>query len=89
MARVRYESSKFKVPTSIFTQIINGEQPAYKIFEDEYSCAFLSRDAIRLGHTLIVPKIEVDYFVEVPEPFYQDFGEDRAIHGGDESAATA
>lgn len=57
------------MPT-VFTQIIRGEIPAYRIFEDEHTCAFLARDAIQPGHTLIVPKVEIDYFVEVPEPFY-------------------
>lgn len=56
--------------TSIFTKIIRGEIPCYKIYEDEHTFAFLARDQIALGHTLIVPKVEVDYFVDVPEPYY-------------------
>lgn len=55
---------------SIFSQIVAGTIPSYKIFEDEYVFAFLARDAIQLGHTLIIPKVEVDYFVDVPEPYY-------------------
>ena len=55
---------------SIFTKIIHGEIPCYKIYEDEHTFAFLARDQIALGHTLIVAKIEVDYFVDVPEPYY-------------------
>jgi histidine triad (HIT) family protein len=54
----------------IFSQIISGEVPSYRVFEDEYTFAFLAKDAIQLGHTLIVPKIEIDYFVDVPEPYY-------------------
>jgi len=55
---------------SVFSQIIDGKIPSYKIFENDYVFAFLARDAIQLGHMLIVPKTEVDYFVDVPEPYY-------------------
>lgn len=55
---------------SIFTKIINGEIPSYKIFEDEHTYAFLDIMPIQLGHTLVVPKTEVDYFLDVPEPYY-------------------
>ena len=56
--------------TTIFTKIINGEIPSFKIYEDEYTFAFLDINPVQLWHTLIVPKIEVDYFVDVPEPYY-------------------
>lgn len=56
--------------TTVFTKIIKGEIPSFKIYEDEWTFALLTRDAVQLGHTIIVPKIEVDYFTEVPEPFY-------------------
>lgn len=56
--------------TTVFTKIIRGEFKSYKIYEDDYVFAFLTQDAIQLGHSLIVPKIEVDYFVDVPEPYY-------------------
>lgn len=55
---------------SVFTKIINGEIPSYKIYEDEHTYAFLDINPINIGHTLIVPKIEVDYFLDVPEPYY-------------------
>jgi histidine triad (HIT) family protein len=55
---------------SVFSKLIRGELPSYSVFEDEHTFAFLSLDAIQLGHTLIVPKVEVDYFVDVPEPYY-------------------
>jgi histidine triad (HIT) family protein len=55
---------------SIFTKIINGEIPSYKVFEDEHTFAFLDINPIEVGHTLIVPKIEIDYFIDVPEPYY-------------------
>ncbi|GAB0175228.1 MAG: HIT family protein [Candidatus Altimarinota bacterium] len=56
--------------SSIFTQIINGNVPAYTLYEDEYVLAFLDIFPQAPGHTLIVPKIEVDHFSDVPEPYY-------------------
>ncbi|MDA3822242.1 MAG: HIT family protein [Bacteroidales bacterium] len=46
---------------SIFTKIINGEIPCYKIAEDEQFLAFLDINPLSKGHTLIVPKVEIDY----------------------------
>ena len=46
---------------SIFTKIINGEIPCYKIAENDNFIAFLDVNPLKLGHTLIVPKIELDY----------------------------
>ena len=57
------------MPT-LFSQIIAGEIPSYRIYEDEYIYAFLDIVPQRLGHTLIVPKIEIDHFADVPEPYY-------------------
>lgn len=56
--------------SSVFSRIISGELPSFRVFEDDHTFAFLSRDAINLGHTLIVPKVEIDYFLDVPEPYY-------------------
>ena len=56
--------------SSLFTRIINGEIPCQKIYEDEYTFAFLDIRPNAAGHTLIVPKVEVDYFCDVPEPYY-------------------
>ena len=50
---------------SIFTQIINGEIPSYKIDEDEHCYAFLDINPNALGHTLCVPKKEVDKLFEL------------------------
>lgn len=57
------------MPT-LFSKIITGEIPSYKIYEDEYTYAFLDIFPQRKGHTLVVPKCEVDYFADVPEPYY-------------------
>ncbi|AZQ62068.1 HIT family protein [Flammeovirga pectinis] len=45
---------------SIFTKIINGEIPSHKVFEDDNYYAFLDISPVQKGHTLVVPKKEVD-----------------------------
>ena len=55
---------------SIFTQIINGEIPSYKIDEDEHCYAFLDINPNALGHTLCVPKKEVDKLFELDTKTY-------------------
>ena len=47
--------------SSIFTRIIAGEIPSYKVAEDENYYAFLDINPLTKGHTLVVPKMEVDY----------------------------
>ena len=55
---------------SIFTKIISGEIPSFKIYEDENYFAFLDINPNALGHTLCVPKKEVDDFLDLdPELF--------------------
>ena len=56
--------------SSIFSLIIASEIPSFKIYEDEHTYAFLDIFPQTPGHTLIVPKVEVDHFVDVPEPYY-------------------
>lgn len=50
---------------TIFTKIINGEIPCYKIAEDEQFLAFLDINPLSKGHTLVVPKLEVDYIFDL------------------------
>lgn len=50
---------------SIFTKIINGEIPCYKIAEDDKYIAFLDINPIEKGHTLVVPKKEIDYIFDL------------------------
>lgn len=57
---------------SIFTKIIKGEIPCYKIYENEFVMAFLDIRPVQLGHTLIVPKKEIDHYIDVPEPYYSE-----------------
>ena len=55
---------------SIFTKLINGEFPSYKVYENEHIYAFLDINPVQEGHTLIVPKVEVGDYIDVPEPYY-------------------
>lgn len=52
---------------SIFSRIIAGEIPSYKIAEDDHYYAFLDINPIREGHTLVVPKQEVDYIYDLDD----------------------
>lgn len=57
---------------SIFTKIINGEIPCYKIAEDERFLAFLDINPLSKGHTLVVPKQEIDYIFDLDEDLIGD-----------------
>ncbi len=50
---------------TIFTKIINGEIPCYKIAEDDKYFAFLDINPLKAGHTLVVPKSETDYVYDL------------------------
>jgi histidine triad (HIT) family protein len=52
---------------SIFTRIVSGEIPAYKIDEDDRFLAFLDINPIAKGHTLVIPKHEVDYIFDLDD----------------------
>ena len=52
---------------TIFTRIIQGKIPSYKCAEDENFYAFLDINPIKKGHTLVVPKKEVDYLFDLPD----------------------
>jgi len=54
---------------TIFTRIINGEIPAYRIAEDDFFLAFLDIKPLREGHTLVIPKIETDRFFDLEEKY--------------------
>ena len=53
--------------SSIFTRIIAGEIPSYKVAEDENYYAFLDINPLTKGHTLVVPKMEVDYIFDLDD----------------------
>ena len=52
---------------SIFTKIINGDIPCYKVAESDDFLAFLDLMPIRKGHVLVIPKIEVDYIFDIDD----------------------
>lgn len=60
---------------SIFTRIIRGEIPSYKVAENEHCFAFLDINPLAAGHTLVVPKAEVDYLFDLEPAEYARLGE--------------
>ncbi|AQX04861.1 HIT family protein [Elizabethkingia meningoseptica] len=58
--------------SSIFTKIINGEIPAYKIMEDEKHLAFLDVMPLVEGHTLVIPKKEVDLIFDLESDEFKE-----------------
>ncbi|WP_045875558.1 HIT family protein [Pseudofrankia sp. DC12] len=59
------------MPT-IFTRIINRELPGRFVYEDEHSVAFLTIAPIRPGHTLVVPRLEVEHWIDLPDGAQRD-----------------
>jgi len=57
---------------SIFTRIINGEIPCYKVAEDDRFIAFLDVRPLVAGHTLVVPKVETDYIFDLDDKTVAD-----------------
>ena len=56
--------------TSIFSKIVAGEIPAYKVYEDENFLAFLDVFPIAAGHTLVIPKKEIDNVFDLDDELY-------------------
>jgi histidine triad (HIT) family protein len=56
---------------SIFTRIIKGEIPCHKIYEDELTFAFLGIHPVQPGHTLVIPKKQIEFVWDVPPADYQ------------------
>lgn len=56
---------------SIFTRIVNGEIPSYKVAEDEHYYAFLDINPLAEGHTLVIPKRETDYIFDIEDEEYK------------------
>lgn len=57
---------------SIFSRIVSGEIPSYKIAEDERFLAFLDVNPLKEGHTLVIPKLEVDYLFDMEDHLLGD-----------------
>ncbi len=56
---------------SVFTKIIKGEIPCYKIYEDERTLAFLDLHGTQDGHTLVIPKVQVDHLWDLEPADYE------------------
>lgn len=61
--------------STLFSKIIAGEIPSYKVYEDEFVFAFLDINPMQKGHTLVVPKVEKDYLFDLDEVSY-----DKLMH---------
>lgn len=57
---------------SVFTRIIKGEIPCHKVYEDEKVIAFLTIEPQQPGHTLVIPKEQVDVIWDLPEETYDN-----------------
>ena len=55
---------------TIFTKIVEGEIPAYKVAEGEKYLAFLDVSPVAKGHTLVIPKKEIDYLFDIDDELY-------------------
>lgn len=66
----RFVTIKNMQEPSIFTRIINGEIPAHKIYEDDRVIAILDLHPMTEGHTLVVPKIQVNHIWDLEEDDY-------------------
>ena len=57
---------------SIFTKIINGKIDSFKVLENKNFLAFLDVNPIKDGHTLVIPKLQVDYIYDLPEDVFKE-----------------
>jgi len=58
--------------STIFSKIVAGEIPSYKIYEDDRFYAFLDINPLAKGHTLVVPKVETDYLFDLDDDLLGD-----------------
>lgn len=57
---------------SIFTKIINGKIDSFKVLENENFLAILDVNPVKDGHTLVIPKLQVDYIYDLPEDVFKE-----------------
>jgi histidine triad (HIT) family protein len=55
---------------SVFSRIISGQLPCYKIFENDYTVAILDISPIQIGHTLVIPKTQVDKIYDLDDKMF-------------------
>jgi len=58
------------MPDSVFTKIIKGELPSDKVYEDEKTIAIIPLYPTTKAHVLVIPKIQVDQFIDLPDEYY-------------------
>lgn len=56
---------------SVFTKIIKGEIPAHKVYEDDKTLAFMDINPVQPGMVLVVPKVQIDHFMDLEDADYQ------------------
>ena len=56
----------------VFCKIVEGMEPAHRVWESEDFLAFLTRSPCNPGHTLLIPKAHVDYIFDLEEPLYSN-----------------
>lgn len=61
-----------QITMTIFSKIIKGEIPSFKIDENEKFYAFLDINPLAEGHTLVIPKLEVDKFLDMPDEYLKE-----------------
>jgi histidine triad (HIT) family protein len=59
------------VTDSVFTKIIKGDLPCHKIYEDELTLAFLDIHPVQPGHTLVIPKKQIEFVWDLPDEDYR------------------
>ena len=59
---------------SVFTKIINGDLPSFKVHEDELTISILTLDQVNPGHVLVIPKQEINHWFDVPADTYTRVG---------------
>lgn len=70
--RSKFIETRFYIMATIFSRIIAGEIPCYKIAEDDRFFAFLDINPMTKGHTLVIPKVEVDYLFDLNDSTLSD-----------------
>lgn len=56
---------------SVFTKIIKGELPCHKVYEDDRTIVIVPLYPIAKGHVLVIPKVQIDHFMDLPDEDYQ------------------
>ena len=67
-----FKSKNLEIMPSIFSKIVKGEIPCYKIAENEKFLAFLDINPLSLGHALVIPKEETDYIFDLNDELYNE-----------------